>query len=46
MENVNSDVAQQFFGTVEQVVVKPTSPTIYAKDNVKIELKIEQPKLD
>ncbi len=43
-DDVNADVAQQFFGTVEQVVVKPTAPTIYAKDNVKIEMRFEQPK--
>jgi dihydroneopterin aldolase len=43
-DDVNAENSLQFFGNVDQVVNKPTAPVIYAKDNVKIELKFEQPK--
>jgi dihydroneopterin aldolase len=43
-DDVNAENSLQFFGNVEQVVNKPNAPVIYAKDNVKIELRMEQPK--
>jgi dihydroneopterin aldolase len=43
-DDVNADTSLQFFAPVEQVVNKPNAPVIYAKDNVKIELKVDSPK--
>jgi dihydroneopterin aldolase len=43
-DDVNAENSLQFFGNVEQVVNQPNAPVFYAKDNVKIEVKIEQPK--